>query len=62
MTHLQCDAAITIPELSNDEVCVSEQYPRLEAHMITKTEIISLGYLWDCVVTEKIQTLNIAKQ
>lgn len=45
LTHLQCDAAITIPELSNDEVCVSEQYPRLEAHMITKTEIISLGYL-----------------
>ena len=55
------DAVITILELPNDEVCVSEQYPPPEVHKITEN-ILSLGYLWDYVFPWKMHTLNIAKE
>ena len=48
--------------LPNGEVCKFEQYVCREVHMITRTEIISLECLWDCVPTWKVQTPSIAKQ
>ena len=43
-------------------VCVSDKYYRREVSKITRSEIMSLGCLQDCVLTGRMQTLNITKQ
>ena len=61
LAHLQRDAAITIPELTNDKVYVFEQYPCREKHKITQNEFLSLDCLWVWMLTGKLQTLIIPK-
>ena len=51
-----------IPQLPNVEVCVLEQCPSLEACKIMQNEIMSLEYLWDCKLTQKMRTPIIVKQ
>ena len=57
-----CYVVTMIPQLPNVEVCVLEECPSWEAHKIMQNEIMSLGCLWDCKLTQKMQTPTIAKQ
>ena len=50
---LICYVVPMIPQLPNAEVCVLEECPSREAHKIMQNEIMSLGCLWYCKLTQK---------
>ena len=51
-----------IPQFPDVEVCVLEQCPSWELHKIMQNEIMSLGHLWDCKLTGKMQAPSIGWQ
>ena len=52
---------IKVQEFPNDEVCVWIILSLKSAQM-SRSKILSSGWLWDCMLTGKMQTFSIAKQ